>query len=72
MSRQQTISKLKSELEEVTTEEQLFRQCLAVITSRKNRLKMELDSLGASNSARKSKHQLDPEKKAQLIASLTK
>jgi len=44
----------------------------SAIASRKRYLELELDSLGASSSARKGKYELSPEMKMEAIASLTK
>jgi hypothetical protein len=72
MNRLQKIAFIKREVKELETHEQLFRQGLSSITSRKRNLELELDSLGASNSTRKGKYELSPEKRLEAIASLTK
>lgn len=67
----QEIKKLVRELE---ISEQALKQSLAVITSRKNSLKLELDSLGASSSTRKGQFSgtLSEKQSLQLIGNLTK
>jgi hypothetical protein len=72
MTRLQKIAFIKREARELETQEQLFIQGLSSITSRKRYLELELDSLGASSSARKGKYELSPEMKMEAIASLTK
>ena len=72
MNRLQKIAFIKREARELETQEQLFQQGLSSITSRKRYLELELDSLGASSSARKGKYELSPDKKLEAIASLTK
>ena len=72
MNRIEKINFIKREVRELETQEQLFKQGLSSITSRKGYLEKELDSLGASSSARKGKYELSPEQKLQLLGSLTK
>ena len=72
MNRLQKIAFLKREARELETQEQLFKQGLSSITSRKRYLELELDSLGASGSTPRGKYELSPEKKLEAIASLTK
>ncbi|WP_264552779.1 hypothetical protein [Flavobacterium sp. N2038] len=72
MNKKEKIKFLKSQLEELEIQEELFKQGLSSITSRKSYLKQELDSLGASNSTRKGKFELSPELKLKVLASLTK
>lgn len=72
MNKSEKISFIKREVRELENQEQLFKQGLSSITSRKMYLKKELDSLGASSSARKGKYELSPEKKLEAIARLTK
>lgn len=65
---------IKKELSELNTQEQLFKQCLSSVTSRKMYLEKELDSLGASSSTRKGKFDnvLSEEQNLKLLGSLTK
>ena len=72
MNRLQKIAFIKREARELENQEQLFKQGLSSITSRKRYLELELAELGAVNSTRKGKYELSPEKKLQAIASLTK
>jgi len=72
MNKIEKIAFIKSQVRELETHEELFKQGLSSITSRKRNLELELDSLGASSSARKGKYELSPEKKLEAIASLTK
>ena len=74
MNRLQKIAFIKREARELETQEQLFRQGLSSITSRKRYLELELDSLGASSSApRGSKYDnvLSEKQRLEAIASLT-
>jgi len=59
-------------MNDLEIQEELFKQGLSSITSRKRYLELELDSLGASNSTRKGKFELSPELKLQAVACLTK
>lgn len=72
MNKKEKIAFIKKEIRELETHEELFKQGLSSITSRKRYLELELDSLGASNSTRKGKAELSPEKRLEVIASLTK
>lgn len=74
MNKKEKISYIKKEIRELETHEELFKQGLSSITSRKRYLELELDSLGASNSTRKGKYEgaLSEEMKLKLQASLTK
>lgn len=72
MNKQKRAALVKREIRELETQEQLFKQGLSSITSRKRYLELELDSLGASNSTRKGKIELSPEKRLQIIGCLTK
>lgn len=72
MNKKEKIKFLKDQLQELEIQEELFKQGLSSITSRKSYLKRELDSLGASNSTRKGKYELSPELKLEVLASLTK
>lgn len=74
MNKTEKIAYVKKQLSELELEEKLFKQCLSSITSRKRYLKEELDSLGASSSARKGKYYdaLSEEKRLNLLANLTK
>lgn len=74
MNKKEQIAFIKKELATLQTHRQLFNQSLSSITSRERYLKLELDSLGASNSTRKGKFDniLSEEQNLQLIGSLTK
>ncbi|TDO77627.1 hypothetical protein EV143_104394 [Flavobacterium chryseum] len=72
MNKAEKIKFIKSQLHELEIHEELFKQGLSSITSRKRNLELELDSLGASNSTRKGKFELSPELKLQAVACLTK
>ncbi|MNQ41713.1 hypothetical protein D3C85_553980 [compost metagenome] len=72
MNKKEKIAFIKREIRELETQEQLFKQGLSSITSRKRYLELELDSLGASNSTRKGKNELSPEKRLEIIGCLTK
>jgi hypothetical protein len=72
MNRLQKIAFLKREARELDNQEQLFKQGLSSITSRKRYLEMELAELGAVNSTPRGKFELSPEKKLEAIAALTK
>jgi hypothetical protein len=74
MNQKQKKAFIKRELAALENEEQLFKQGLSSITSRKRYLELELDSLGASNSTRKGKYDnvLSEDMKFKLEASLTK
>lgn len=74
MNKKEKTQYLKKEYSELETQEELFKQCLSWITSRKTYLKSELDNLGTSNSARKSKtyNGLSEKQKLEIRASLTK
>lgn len=74
MNQKQKTAFIKKELSELKTQEQLFKQCLSSVTSRKMYLEQELDSLGASSSSRKGKFDniLSEEQNLKLLGSLTK
>lgn len=73
MNKSEKTAFLKKQLSELELEEHLFKQCLSSITSRKMYLKEELDSLGASSSARKGKYDaLSDKKRLDLLANLTR
>lgn len=74
MNQKEKTSFIKKELAELNTQEQLFKQCLSSVTSRKMYLESELDSLGASNSTRKGRFDniLTEEQNLKLLGSLTK
>lgn len=74
MNQKQKTAFIKKELSELKNQEQLFKQCLSSVTSRKMYLELELDSLGASNSTRKGKFDnvLSEEQNLKLLGSLTK
>lgn len=74
MNKKEKITFIKRELRELETHEELFKQGLSSITSRKRYLELELASLGASNSTRKGKYDdvLTEKQKLDLRASLTK
>lgn len=74
MNVKQKTAFIKKELSELETQEQLFKQCLSGVTSRKSYLISELDSLGASNSTRKGKfeNKLSENIRIKLIGNLTK
>lgn len=72
MNKAEKIQFIKSEMHELQIHEELFKQGLSSITSRKRYLELELDSLGASNSTRKGKFEISPELRLKAIASLTK
>lgn len=73
MNKKQQISFIKKEIAALEDAELVLKQSLAVITSCKERLKVELEELGASSSTRKGKYNsLSAAKKMELIGSLTK
>ena len=74
MNKKEKTSFIKKELSELETQEQLLKQCLSGVTSRKSYLILELDSLGASSSTRKGKYDdiLSEKESLKLIGSLTK
>jgi len=74
MNQKEKTAFIKKELAELQTQEQLFKQCLSSVTSRKMYLESELDSLGASNSTRKGKFDniLSEDQSLKLLGSLTK
>ncbi|GIZ08330.1 hypothetical protein [Flavobacterium sp. UMI-01] len=74
MNKEQKIRETKTIIRELENSELVLKQSLAVITSRKNALQTELDSLGASSSTRKGNYAnvLSDEKKLQILGSLTK
>lgn len=72
MNKSDKIKFIKSQMNDLEIQEELFKQGLSSITSRKRYLELELDSLGASNSTRKGKFELSPELKLQAVACLTK
>lgn len=71
MNKQDHKAYIKRELRELENQEELFKQGLSSITSRKQYLTSELEGLGASAPARKGKT-LSAEKRAKLMASLTR
>lgn len=73
MNKEQQIRETRTIIRELENTELVLKQSLAVIISRKDKLKLELDSLGASNSARKGKKNVLSEKtRASILGSLTK
>lgn len=74
MNQKSKIAFIKRELSELQTHEELFKQSLSSIASRKRYLESELDSLGASNSTRKGRYQnvLSEKQNLELMARLTK
>jgi hypothetical protein len=72
MNKAEKIKFIKSEMHDLVIHEELFKQGLSSITSRKRYLELELESLGASNSARRGKLEISPELRLKVIASLTK
>lgn len=75
MNRLQKIAFLKREARELDNQEQLFKQGLSSITSRKRYLEMELAELGAVNSAprgTKYSNVLSDKQRLEAISSLTK
>ncbi|MBE8727943.1 hypothetical protein [Flavobacterium hungaricum] len=72
MNKADKIQFIKSQLQDLNIQEELFKQGLSSITSRKSYLEMELDSLGASNSTRKGRFEMTPELKLKAVACLTK
>jgi len=74
MNKQQQKAFLKRQLLDLEDQEELFKQGLSSITSRKMYLESELRELGDSSAPapRSQKYQLKPEQKQALIASLTK
>ena len=74
MNQKEKIRETKALVRELEISEQILKQSLAVITSRKEKLKQELDGMGAANSARKGKYEGILSEKATLsiIGSLTK
>ena len=63
---------IKRELSELETQEELTKQYLSSITSRKRYLESELLAVGGSVPARKGKRELSNAKKFSLMANLTK
>lgn len=75
MNQKQKIAFIKKELAELNTQEQLFKQCLSSVTSRKMYLETELSEMGVRCSApRGSKYDniLTEEQNLKLLGSLTK
>ena len=75
MNQKQKIAFIKKELAELKTQEQLFKQCLSSVTSRKMYLETELSEMGVRSSApRGSKYDniLTEEQNLKLLGSLTK
>lgn len=74
MNKKQKISETKKLVRELEISEQALKQSLAVITSRKESLNMELDSLGASSSVktRKLGSVLSEKQTLSILGSLTK
>lgn len=74
MNKAEKIKFIKSQLRDLKTHEQLFKQGLSSITSRKRYLELELESLGASNSAHRGEIEnvLTEKQRLDLFASLTK
>lgn len=71
MNLKEKIRETKALVRELEISEQVLKQSLAVITSRKNKLKQELDGMGASSSALRSSILTDKQN-LELIANLTK
>jgi len=73
MNKQQQKAYIKREIRELEDQEELFKQGLSSITSRKRYLESELVGLGAKPTpARKGHEALSKEKRQSLIAGLTK
>lgn len=74
MNRKEKIRETKTLVRELEISEEALKQSLAVITSRKEKLKQELVGMGAANSARKGKYEgiLSEKTTLSLIGNLTK
>ena len=74
MNRREKIRETKTLVRELEISEEALKQSLAVITSRKEKLKLELDGMGASSSARKGKYDgiLSEKTTLSIIGGLTK
>lgn len=74
MNRKEKIKEAKTHLRELENSEQVLKQSLAVITKSKEKLQLELVSLGAANSTRTGKFDniLSESAKSSLIGGLTK
>ncbi len=72
MNLKEKIRETKALVRELEISEQVLKQSLAVITSRKNKLKQELETLGISNSAPRGKSSLSEKQQLELISWLTK
>ena len=74
MNRKEKIRETKTLVRELEISEEALKQSLAVITSRKEKLKQELVGMGATNSARKGKYNgvLSEKTTMSIIGSLTK
>lgn len=70
MNKKEKIKRIKREIQDLETHEQIFLQSLSATTNRKKYLKMELEELGTSSSPKREK--IDFKTKKTLIASLTK
>jgi hypothetical protein len=70
MNRSEKIRETKRLVRELEISEQAIKQSLAVITSRKNMLKQELDGMGAASSAPRGV--LSEKQTLELISGLTK
>ncbi len=73
MNKKEKIAFHKRELSDLDIQEEITKQFLSGITSRKNYLKSELEGLGASNSSRKGKFDgvLSKKMELQLTAGMT-
>ena len=71
MNKKEKIQFLKSQRRDLDSQEELFKQGLSSITSRKMYLDAELEALGASTSPRKGKHEITNEFRNSIISGLT-
>ena len=73
MNKEQQIRETRKLVRELENSELVLKQSLSVITSRKNALQQELDSLGASSSKKTRKtNVLSDKQKTDLLAGLTR
>ena len=74
MNRKEKIRETKTLVRELEISEEALKQSLAVITSRKEKLKQELVGMGAANSAPRGKYDgvLSEKTTLSIIGSLTK
>lgn len=71
MNRKEKIKELKTLVHELEISEQVLKQSIAVITSRKRKLELELVGMGATNSTFRGSV-LSEKQNLEIIGSLTK